>query len=83
MSPHLLLWERQTYSILDWLGDLGGLYDALFLIVKVILSPISVFSLHSTLLSGFFSFRRSNDEKAEEKEKSPMMQDFSSEKTSL
>ena len=28
-SPDLLSVSRQTYSILDWLGDMGGLMDAL------------------------------------------------------
>ena len=59
VSPDLMLWERQTYSLLDFLGDLGGLYDALFLIVKVFVSPLSVFALNSTLLSNFFRFRPS------------------------
>lgn len=59
LSPDLMLWERQTYSLLDFLGDLGGLYDALFLIVKVFVSPLSIFALNSTLLANFFRFRPS------------------------
>ena len=59
MSLHLMLWERQTYSLLDWLGHLGGLYDALFHLAKVLISPISVFAVNSTLLSNLFRFKRS------------------------
>ena len=30
---------RQTYSLLDWLGDIGGLHDSLILIVQLFLKP--------------------------------------------
>ena len=32
--------QRQTYSILDWLGDMGGLLDALYFICAICLHPI-------------------------------------------
>ena len=32
--------DRQTYSLLDWLGDWGGLMDALFMIAEVIIAPL-------------------------------------------
>ncbi len=32
VGPDKMIINRGTYSILDWLGDLGGLFDALFLI---------------------------------------------------
>ena len=31
--------NRQTYSLLDWLGDMGGLNDALLLIFNLSLLP--------------------------------------------
>ena len=35
MSLDLVTWMRQTYSLLDWLGDLGGLYDSLYYMCAV------------------------------------------------
>ena len=45
--------------MLDWLGDVGGLYDALLLIMQFITLPISTFALRSKLLSSLFRFRES------------------------
>ena len=59
ISLDLISWERQTYNLLDWLGDLGGLFDALFHIAQVLVSPLSAFALYSTLLTKFFRFRTS------------------------
>ena len=42
-SQDLILIQRQTYSILDWLGDIGGLNDALLAIIKLILTPYTLF----------------------------------------
>ena len=39
--------SRQTYSILDWCGDWGGVLDALFLIAEIIVYPYSVSELYS------------------------------------
>ena len=58
----LVSWQRNTYSILDWLGALGGLYDSLYFIIKAIVMPISTFTLHSTILKDFFRFRPSRRE---------------------
>ena len=33
--------ERSTYSLLDWLGDVGGLYDGLKLIGTALVSPFA------------------------------------------
>ena len=55
------MWTRQTYSILDWLGDLGGLFDALAHVCRVLISPISVFALKSSLLTSFFRFKPSEE----------------------
>ena len=53
MSLDLLTWMRQTYSLLDWLGDLGGLFDALWYVVSLIVRPASAFVLQTTLLTFF------------------------------
>ena len=54
MSLDLVTWTRQTYSLLDWLGDLGGLFDALWYIAHFIVQPASAFVLKTTLLASFF-----------------------------
>ena len=59
MSPDLFIWERSTYSLFDWCGDLGGLYDGLYYFIRAVLSPISAFALRSTVLTNFFRFRTS------------------------
>ena len=35
--------SRQTYSLLDWLGDVGGLNDALNILVQLALLPFTQF----------------------------------------
>ena len=66
---------RQTYSILDWLGDVGGLYDAIMLIMQFATLPISTFALKAHLLSVLFRFRESykGEEKNDENNSSPEM----------
>jgi len=46
--------ERQTYSGLEWLGDVGGLYDALSLISTIILAPLTGLQANSFLLSSVY-----------------------------
>lgn len=67
-----IMWTRQTYSLLDWLGDLGGLYDALLHICGIIISPLSAYTLQATLLSSFFRFKeRSNKNNDDDDEDGP------------
>ena len=40
MSPDVEIHNRQIYSILDLLGDIGGLFDALKAITSIFLSII-------------------------------------------
>jgi len=42
---------------LDWLGDLGGLYDALAHTLRFLISPFSAFAVQTTLLTKFFRFK--------------------------
>ena len=46
--------ERSTYSLLDWLGDVGGLFDGLILMTRWFVSPMVVFALRAKLLSQIF-----------------------------
>ena len=48
-------WSRQTYSLLDFLGDLGGLFDALKLIVASIVGPFARFGLNLSIISGVYT----------------------------
>ena len=41
--------ERSTYGFLEWLGDIGGLYDAMRIIAMIIVYPVSSFSLKAEL----------------------------------
>lgn len=60
LDKSLRLVNRSTYSFLDWLGDIGGLNDALVLIAQTITAPVSLFALQSKLLSTVFRFRESD-----------------------
>ena len=46
--------ERQTYNILEFLGDVGGLFDGLKIIGGLFVSPIAAFVLKVTLMAGDF-----------------------------
>ena len=55
LSQDVIMWQRQTYSVLDWLGDLGGLFDALRLIGWAITSPFSSYVMKMALMIKFFN----------------------------
>ena len=46
--------NRQTYSLLDWLGDIGGLQGTLATICYYLVTPFSTFALQRFLLTSFF-----------------------------
>ena len=46
--------ERATYGILDWLGDIGGLFCALRIIGQIFAAPFAAFALKAELLSSVF-----------------------------
>ena len=41
--------ERSTYGLLDWLGDVGGLYDGLYLLTGPLVSTFAFRALHTQL----------------------------------
>ena len=49
-----VIWQRSTYSALDFLGDLGGLFDALRFIGETILSPFTHYALKVFLMANLF-----------------------------
>ena len=55
LSQKQTTYERQTYSLLEWLGDVGGLFDGLRLLVQLFLVPLATFSMKSELLYEGFS----------------------------
>ena len=49
--------QRETYDLLSWLGDIGGLIDALKYAVQFIMAPYAAFSAKSTLLKSLFRMK--------------------------
>ena len=41
--------ERQTYSLLEWIGDIGGLFDGLCLLASNLVTLIAAFAMKSKL----------------------------------
>ena len=46
--------ERQTYSILDWVGDVGGLMDGLRIIAVNLVAPLAALNLKAELLKSIY-----------------------------
>ena len=55
--------SRETYSFLDWLGDLGGLIDALIIVTNYIVAPFAGYRLQAALTSSLFRFIESEPNK--------------------
>ena len=49
-SPMFTTYERSTYNVLEWFGDVGGLLEALKLIGSFIALPFATFALKAKLL---------------------------------
>ena len=45
LFPQILVINRETYDLLSWLGDVGGLTDALLFICSFILAPFKKFQI--------------------------------------
>ena len=45
MGLEQTLIERQTYSLLEFIGDIGGLFDGLQLLARLIVTPVAAFTL--------------------------------------
>jgi len=48
--------ERQTYSLLEWLGDIGGLYDAVHIVGGTLVGGLATLAMRTRLL--VLGFRR-------------------------
>lgn len=62
MSQDLKTWQRQTYSVLDFIGDLGGLLDGLWYACAVTIAPFSSFTLNEVILTTIFKKNKRQDE---------------------
>lgn len=51
----LVIYNRETYDTLQWLGDLGGLNDALSVFGRVAVSGFAAFNSGSFLVSQLYS----------------------------
>lgn len=51
--------ERSTYSFLDWVGNVGGLFNGLRISFSLLLTPITAYSLRSVLLDQVYSSKDS------------------------
>ena len=56
LSPSLMTIERKTYSMLEWLGDIGGLFEGLTRVGFFLVAPIANFAMKMELLTSIFSF---------------------------
>ena len=54
MSQDVTIIERSTYTMLEWLGDIGGLFDALAIIGRVLIAPVAAISMQAKLLNKAF-----------------------------
>ena len=50
MDTDVMNWSRQTYSLLDWLGDIGGLYGMIFSLASFMVYPVAKFRLETALM---------------------------------
>ena len=49
ISPDVPKIRRKTDSLLDWLGDWGGLLDSLHFLVDILVNPLSAYIMKSKL----------------------------------
>ena len=65
LSQDLTTWHRQTYSILDFIGDMGGLLDGLWYACAAIIMPFQIFTVNELILTSFFRKNKRIDENIE------------------
>ena len=66
MSHDLIQYSRQTYSVLDWLGDIGGLFGAIVSIGNLVSHSYQELALQSMLMSLIFRFKPENKDEVKE-----------------
>ena len=58
--------ERSTYSLLDLLGDVGGLFDGLRYLAWGLITPIGAFKMKAELLNKAFKILESQQKDKKE-----------------
>lgn len=58
MSPLGKTTNRTVYKLLNFLGDCGGLYDAVFSFFGILAAGVSGGSLNFSLVNSIFKIRR-------------------------
>ena len=53
-----IVWNRSTYSLLDLLGDLGGLSEALVVMSRILIACFASFNIRATLANKFFKVKK-------------------------
>ena len=56
VSPDMQVTERRAYSLLEWLGDVGGLLEALRNIGTFLITPITAYLMRVALLTENFRY---------------------------
>ena len=56
VNPDMQVTERRAYSLLEWLGDVGGLLEALRNIGTFLITPITAYLMRVTLLADNFRY---------------------------
>ena len=62
--------------MLDWLGDMGGLLDALYFICAIVLTPLGRYALKSQLINTMFRYRKSDESQGLRRTNSAVHQTF-------
>ena len=47
--------ERETYSALEWIGDIGGLYDGFLIMGNTVAGPLAAITLKAKLIAWLFA----------------------------
>ena len=62
IKPDVLKVRRKTDSLLDWLGDWGGLLDSLYFIADILVSPLTAYMMKSKLAKLLIKLNPSNSD---------------------
>jgi len=55
LHPSMTSIERSTYSLLDWVGDVGGLLDGLRILGGFLIAPIAMAAMKVELTEAAFN----------------------------
>ena len=67
MNLDVTMHNRKTYSLLDYLGDVGGLLDGLYLLVEFFIASYQTLTLNKYLMTALIWIKPSLDSKPDVK----------------